>query len=207
MRNATVIALFGLAGSAHAGGGGVEQYAGGSASASWSAHDECGFTSGGVFGAEQTSHVSSSGQPWTTVEVRADFWHVDWCTGESWEAHGASTTGLSITRLDAATIELAVDRLEPVCGEQPDGGWACPSVVVETATVAVTFTGVGDTESGNYLDSQMGGGIVLAHRGHGSYREATVTGSLVLGGRELLAGDTYADLSQNLGGQRYRGGF
>lgn len=168
---------------------------GGAVSASWQSSDDCQTTTVGLWAFEQAARATA-GQPEYSQQIHVEVWHYDWCTGESWDATASATSGLTINRLDDATVEVPVNIATTTCGWTEDGSWACTEDVTDTGTLSVAFAGTGDTTTGRWVSSYSQGDTTLHERNVGKYRQATATGSLVLRGIELLAGDAFADLQQ-----------
>lgn len=92
------------------------------------------------------------------------------------------------------------DPLDPSCPPPPPpppGYYECTNVD-QTGNFVADITGVGDTSRGINMSNYSSGPYRSVSRTNGSWRSANATGSLVIGGRNFLAGATgYGSLSNN----------
>ncbi len=163
---------------------------GGSLSASWSWSDDCSVTFLELWAADET-RLLDGGQHDAVQYAGVYGSRSDWCTSDSFELSNLGAIGtLAIDDLDAATLEVPVSRVAWTC----DDTGACTAEAVETATLTLSLTGIGDTSTEQWSSSWSGAGTRARERGNGRTRAADAVGSLVLGGVELLAGETDAEL-------------
>ncbi len=166
---------------------------GGSAQASWHTSDGCTFTSVDVWVGEQVARASGAPEyaAWGGVNVSM----VDICNADFRWYSGPVLDGIEIDGVDSASIvtelELTGERCSP-----GDGDFVCEPVAATRVPLSLTFTGDGEAVTGRSVSSWHVGRTRGMSRHSGVARDATVTGSFVLDGAELIAGDPYARIEQ-----------
>jgi hypothetical protein len=167
---------------------------GGAVTANWHVETECGFTGVDLWAFDRSVRVAG-GETQEGQEIYIAAWEYDWCTGEAWDTQAWGTTGLSITRLEAASLDVALNIVSRRCA-LTDDAWLCGDDIVETGSLTAGFTGTGDTDAGRTSFTYEEGDTRVQQRSTGKYRAATATGSFMLRGVERLAGTVDAQLMQ-----------
>ncbi|HAX88884.1 MAG TPA: hypothetical protein DCY91_22135 [Cyanobacteria bacterium UBA11370] len=153
-------------------------------------NDECTYSSVGIFASD---NVSKSGPGAPTPQKGANVYYstYNWCTGEGSYSDGfaSDVTFTSDNGLKSATLNGTVTLTDYSSG------------ATKTVNVALTWTGTGDTYRGNSHSRYQGPGFASSYRYNGSYRDAQVSGSVTMDGKNLISNlSSYASLSSSNSG-------
>jgi hypothetical protein len=111
------------------------------------------------------------------------------CTGEFRDAEAFETPAdYNQSRVNSASLSGSFDLVD-FNGE-----------AIGTLVVDLDWTGVGDTSRFNSHSTSKSGDFLFQSRSSGTFRSATVSGSVTLDGAELLGLASFADLSDNRSG-------
>ncbi len=152
--------------------------------------DDCNYTSVGVFASDNVTK-NSPGAPTSQKGAYLYYSNYNFCNGESSYGDGFSpnVTFSSNNSLNSATLNGAIAINDYSSG------------TTKTVDVALTWTGTGDTYRGNSHSHNQGPGFTSNYRYVGSYRDAQVSGSVTLDGKNLIANLTsYASLNSSNSG-------
>jgi len=155
--------------------------------ANWFDVTGCQLASVQVIGNQNVAH-STGGKPVTTDMVTVIYTIFNFCTGEFRIGSGSGDASISGS-LRSMTITGTIPINDLTQGPL-------------TATVNVTLTASGEVTRGVNNFHTNGGGTTIAVRSVGATAEATPSGSVVVGGVDLVAGLTTSDsaISETNGG-------
>ena len=166
------------------------QVKGQTADASFYQSDECNYTSVGIFASDNVSK-SSSGTSTSQKGAYVHYSNYNFCTGQGSYADGFApdVTFTSDNSLRSATLNGTVTVNDYSSGS------------TKTVNLALTWTGTGDTFRGNSHSHQQGPRFTSNYRYVGAYRQAQVSGSVTLDGKNLISGlSSYASLNSTNSG-------
>jgi hypothetical protein len=158
--------------------------------------DECTSTSVYVSAFDNLTK-DAPGAPTAQKQAYLDYYSFNACTGQSTYGYGTSSdaTFKPNTQLSSATLTGTFTLTEyPFGTEDPQG-------TTKTAQVSLTWTGTGDTYRGNSHSHYQGPGFISNSRYTGTYRDAQVSGTVLLDGKNLISGlESYGSLNSSNSG-------
>lgn len=166
------------------------QFKGQNASASFSQYDECNWKS--VYVSAFTSRTKyEPGSPTQQMGADVSYSNYNFCTGESSYGYGSSPNAKFTidNQLNSATLigTFAVNDY--------------PSDTAKTVEVNVTWTGTGFASKGKSSYVYQTPTSVITQRSNGEFREAQVSGSVILDGTNLIANtSSYGSLNSSTNG-------
>jgi hypothetical protein len=166
------------------------QYKGESAYASFYQYDGCNSSSVDVYAFDNISKTAP-GAPTSQKEAYLYYSNYNYCTGQGSGGYGSvkNPTFTSSNTLKSATLSGNFTLTDYNTGN------------TKTAEVALEWTGDGDTYRGNYQSNFQGPGYFSRSRSVGSYRDAKVSGSVTVDGKNLITNlSSYANLSSSNSG-------
>lgn len=170
------------------------QVKGQNANASFYQYDGCNSTDLYVFAADSVTK-DAPGAPTSQKEANIYYSNYNYCTGTGSYGYGSSQNATFTTKqLDSASLNGTFTVTE-FSGDT--------SGTSKTLNVALTWTGTGDTYRGNSHSHFQGPGYSSNSRYVGAYRDAQVSGSVTLDGKNLISNLTsYASLNSSTSGYR-----
>ncbi len=144
---------------------------------------DCAITTVGIWGFDEIAK-DTAGKPDYHRQVEVYVGHTNWCHPMTWELFGTSDT-VEIDGMNSATVDVAFEIPAWVC-LRDDAGVATCGEDLGPGSLAVTFTGTGDVVTERWNATYDTGTVRIHDRASTTHRWADVTGSLSLGGANLL---------------------
>ncbi|HLO86228.1 MAG TPA: hypothetical protein VK203_14640 [Nostocaceae cyanobacterium] len=169
----------------------TDQYSfkGESASAGFYQNDGCSYTSVSVYAFDNATK-NAPGAPVEQKEASLYYSNYNYCTGTGSYGYGSSK---DITFTAKNSLQSASLTGNFIVYDYLTGAF-------RNATVDLNWTGTGDISRGNSHSISQGPGYLSKYRSVGAYRDASVTGSVVLDGVNLttnLSSYGYLNSSNN----------
>jgi hypothetical protein len=124
------------------------------------------------------------------TSVFASFFEFDSCTGEFSSAFAFDADAeYDQTKVDSASIDATFELIDDSTLEP-----------IGTLAVDIDLTGTGDTTRFNSRSTTQSGDFIFKFRSQGSFREATIAGSVSLDGEDLTGLSQSAQLSTTRSG-------
>jgi hypothetical protein len=150
------------------------QFKGENASAYFYQSDDCSYTDVSVYGFDNVTK-SGPGAPISRTGASLYYSSYNYCTGEYFYGNGFSENiPFTSNKLNSATLNGTFTVYDYY------------SATSKTATVNLSWIGTGDTYRGKYQSRSQGPGYTSIYRSSGSSRDAQVSGTIVLDGKNLI---------------------